>query len=269
MTDAGEYARVTPYEISIPGRAFAEEEFPRLEEEAESRGVDLRDPGAFVLLQATGELLEKLRIGGEDPELLHQYGAVIFHSYHFWKAGEPFYLLERAVARFLVEGEPAPEGWTPAVPHPAGYLQLPRHLFWSDSEAEEEEPAEPLDGLFWSVGPGESLSVLVAMGMRDDRAGLSAAALPPLPLGDAEHWLHEKARKEGEDFRTTLPGGELDNLYSVVSTGEVLKLAARAFWYLDHFPGAVGEEERAPGSESGPTPSTLPFRRARLKEEGE
>ncbi len=265
MHDA--YGRSTPYEISLPGREFADDRFPRVESEAEERGVDLMDPGGFVLLGSTGEVLEELQVGGEDPELLHQYGALLFHNYHFWKAGEPFYLLEAPVARFLVEGGVEAQGWTPRGPGPAGYVQLPRHLFWS--HAGDDGPAEPLDGFYWTLDSGDAVSLLVVMGLRDDQPGFSVVALPPLPVADAPVWMEETAREEGEDFSTTLPGGELDRLYSLVSTGEVLKLAARTFWYMDQFAGGVGQPEGAPEVDEGPRPSTLPFRRVTLRgEEG-
>ncbi len=263
------HGRRTPFELSLPSREFAVGHFRRIEEDAEEKGVDLRDLGSFVLLPSTGALVEELRGGGEDPELLHQYGALAFHGFHFWRAGEPYFLMETGVARYLVEAAPSPTEWEPRAPADAGYLQLPRHLFWSGPE--EEGPAEALDGYFWTVGTGETISFLVAMGMRDDRPGLSVIALPPLPLRDAGAWLGEKARPEGEDFSTTLPGGSLDRLYSVLNTGEVLKLGARTFWYLDRFPEVVGPEERWAGreAESDPRGSSLPFRKIRLAPEPE
>jgi hypothetical protein len=133
-------------------------------------------------------------------------------------------------------------------------------------------PAEPVDGIFWARSAGETLSLLVALGVRGDRPGISVVSLPPVPLADARTWLTASAREGDEDFRTTLPGGELDGLYSIVTLGEALKLTARALAYVHTVPGSLGDEERSPPAEEvpggqgggGPIRSQLPFRRVRL-----
>jgi hypothetical protein len=74
-------------------------------------------------------------------------------------------------------------------------------------------------------------------------------------------------RPEGVDFSTDLPGAELEGLYAIEAGGEAVKLAMRIFWYLDVFPGRVGDESRASvdpsedGDADGPPPSGLPYRR--------
>lgn len=264
---AGSGARVTPYELAVPGRAFAEERFAAVAREAESRGVDPTDPPSFVNLGEVGRILQEVRGEDEDPELIHQHGLLFYHAFRFWRSGEPFYVLETGAARFLVETEPDPpaggaerrggserttepgmaddaEGATgpgsvAEPPSEAGYLQLPRHLFWSRPDPEGEAPAEPVDGFFWSTTPEGRLWTLVVLGIRGDRPGLSVFPLPDVPLADASEWLRVRVRDEGDDFETTLPGGEIDRLYSVETAGEVLKLLARVFWYLKAFPEAV------------------------------
>lgn len=269
MTGRDDWARLTPYELGLPGREFAEEGFRAIRDEAKGRGVDPADPGGFLVLEEVGRILTEIR--GRDEggdEALHRFGPFLFHALHFQAAGEPVFLLEIAAARYLVEGTPVPEAWRGELPEPAGYLQLPRHLFWGSPDP--EGPAEPLDGIFWARSSGETLSLLAVFGMRRDRPGMSVVPLPPLPLADARSWISEPAREGGEDFATTLPGGELDRLYSVETQGEVLKLAARTLGYAASVPGAVGEEERAPRAEElpedhrDPLPSLLPFRRVRL-----
>lgn len=245
------FARFTPYELSIPGRAFAEEHFPRIVEEGESRGTDLSDPGAFVMLAATGAALREIRGEEDDPGLIEQYGALLFHGFHFWRSGEPLYLLELGAARFLVESDPDVEGWNPSPPAAAGYVQLPRHLFWAHSE--DDAPAEPVDGFFWMRSTGETLSVLAAMGMREDRPGLSVISLPPVPLAEAPSWAAGNNRDGSPDFEGLLPGAEYDRLYSMVTAGEILKLAARVLWYMGRFPEAAGPEVggRRPSAPAG------------------
>ena len=261
MSQGRDAARVTPYELAVPGRRFVEERFPEVEEEAGARGGDGTDPTAFVNLGAVGRILQEIRGDDDDPELIQQHGYLVFHAYHFWRAGEPLYVVEPAAARFLVESEPEVTADAPPPPASAGYLQLPRNLFWSWPDPEDESaPAEPVDGVFWTAAGDGTLWTLAALGLRADRPGLSIFPLPPVPLADAGAWLGAKIREEGEDFRSTLPGGELDELYSVETAGEVLKLLGRAFWYAKSFPEAVegpldppAAEGASEGGES-PTP---------------
>jgi len=268
VKDRDLWARRTPYEIGIPGRAFAEQTFGAIREEAEARGIDPGDPGAFLLLGEVGRALRELQGEERGGEALQRFGALLYHAFHFHAAGEPLLLLETEASRALVEGTPAAVTvWSGALPSDAGYLQLPRHLFWS--AAVGDEPAEPVDGVFWTRVPGEQVSFLVALGVRDDRPGISVMDIPPLRIADAPRWLSEPAREGGEDFRTTLPGGELDRLYSLLTAGEVLKLMARVFGSLEARPEGLGPEERAQAAEDAGaasarvTPSVLPFRRIR------
>ena len=95
---------------------------------------------------------------------------------------------------------------------------------------------EPADGFFWSwVEPDDEpprLHVLLALGVRPDRAGFSV--VPTTGILDREpHWAEVEGRPDGTDFETTLPGGELDRLYSVQTAAELLKLASLCFWELD------------------------------------
>ena len=268
MTAHDAWVRRTPFEVGIPGREFADRIFGEIGEEAETRERDTTDPGAFILLGQVGRALREIQ-GEEDRggEAFHRFGAFFFHAYHFHRAGEPLLLLETLAARYLVEGDPTFEGWAGELPGEAGYLQLPRHLFWSHPGG-EDAPAEPLDGIFWTRSAGETLSLLVVLGVRGDRPGLSVMELPPVPLSDARSWVRERVREAGRDFETDLPGGELDRLYSVRTLGEALKLAGRALAYVVTVPEALGEEERPPHptdvDEDDPAPSFLSFRRIRL-----
>lgn len=258
------YARVTPYELAFPDRALAEERFSRVVDEAEEASGDepLHDPGRFLRLVSVSRTLAELRPADEGSERAHRHGVLLYHAFHFWRAGEPLYLLTVHAARYLVESGPAR---APAVrpPGPAGYLQLPRYLFWS--RPTDEESPEPVDGFFWAAPGDGRLSVLLACGIRGDRPGLSVVPLPTLPLADGPEWLESPARPEGEDFSSTLPGGEMDRLYSLETAGEVLKLVARFFLHLESVPGAAVEEEPLEAAEEGPRPTGLPYRRVGLE----
>ncbi|TVP76023.1 MAG: hypothetical protein EA352_06645 [Gemmatimonadales bacterium] len=265
MGDRDDLVRTTPFEVGVPGGDFAEEEFRAIEEEVESRGADPRDPAGFLLLGQVGRLVRELRGEESGAEALHSFGAFLFHAWHFQRAGRPLYLLETQATRYLVESNPVPREWDRSLPHDAGYLQLPRHLFWT--RPDPEGPAEALDGIFWvrtggaASGGGDNLSLLLVAGMRRDRDGFSVVPLPPVPMADAPTWLEMTAREEGPDFESTLPGGELERLYSLETTGEVLKLVARALGYMATVPGAVTDPVSSGGEEGA---SALEARRIRL-----
>jgi endonuclease III len=217
-------------------------------------------------LGEVGRALRELQGEERGGEALQRFGSLLYHAFHFQGAGEPLLLLETDAARTLVEASPPRGGaWSGGLPADAGYLQLPRHLFWSGAVA--DDPAEPIDGFFWTRSSGNNVAFLVTMGLREDRPGFSVMELPPLPVADGARWGLESARVEGGDFTTELPGGELDRLYSLLTAGEVLKLAARTFGYLDAVPEALGAEEQPPrpdaveSSDGRVAPSFLPFRR--------
>jgi hypothetical protein len=269
------WARMTPYEVGIPGRAFADENFQAIREEAEARQVDLTDPGAFIMLGQVGRILRELQGEERGSEALQLFADFLFHAFHFHGSGELVLLLETGTTRHLVgadeeEGAWAEGAWNGELPADAGYLQLPRHLVWSHPDP--EGPAEDLDGFFWTRSAGDSLSLMAALGLRTDRPGLSVMPLPPVPLADAGTWPRSRAREEEPDFRTTLPGGELDELYSVVTAGEALKLVSRAFAYLNAHPEVLAPQEQAPRPDEvedaprGSRPSFLPFRRVQPPE---
>lgn len=279
------YARQTPYELAFPDREFAEERLDRIEGDAQERGQEaaLADPGRFLGLPAVAETLREIRDPQGDAQELQKHGVLLFHAFHFRRAGLPLYLLETHAVRYLVESGrgSAGDGEPPPPPQPSSYVQLPRQLFWI--RPSEEGPPEPVDGFFWSAPDGEHLSVLVAAGIRDDRPGLSVVPLPTVPLGEAGAWLDAEIREGGRDFESTLPGGELERLYSLEAAGEVLKLVARLFRYLERFPDAArdeaaagesgpegpapegGEDAAGPPREPSPAPSRLPYRRITLE----
>jgi hypothetical protein len=284
--EGGRRTRPTPFSMGLPGREWVEDRFAAIEAEARSRGSDLLDPAAFLLLAQVGVSLQDLRPEDAEtsPELFHTFGSFLFHAFHLLQGESPGLLLdlEPGAARYLVEAQPTPEGWdTSLLPARAGYLRLPPHLFWT-RPAGDAAPAEAIDGISWCMsthdshtpeaggsshsasdeasgdrpagdsegtGPPAGLSLLVITGVRADRPGFSVLPLPVVPMADVGSWLGRRARTEGagDDFQTTLPGGDLGNLYSVETTGETLKLVARALGYAMTVPGAMSEV-------AGPTP---------------
>lgn len=272
------YARRTPFELAFPDREAAEAFVREVGEEAERRGLDPADQAAFSMLESVGASLRRLRGAEAPPAAARDYTALLYHAFHFAHAGRPLHLVDVHASRYLVERTES-EG-VPELPVRAGYAQLPRHLFWVGGEGDAR--AEPVDGFFWTMSSDGAIHLLLATGMREDRPGLAVVPLPGAPWSEAATWLDTHVREEGEDFATTLPGGELDGLYSLTAAGEVLKLAARLFAYEHAVPDSVhkctpptngagrgGREGSAAGqtevggreSAGGPAPSRLPYRK--------
>lgn len=264
-------ARLTPYELVFADTELETDGFPGLREEAEARGVDATVPEQFLLLATAGRLLREL---GATDATLEPVGMLLFQSYHFWRAGQHVYVLEPALARALAEGAPGvlreiagqapPAAATAYVPAPAGYLQLPRNLFWA--RVDEAATPEPVDGLFWTMahagdagGPPARLDLLLALGLWPGRPGLSvipvAEPLAGRPLTDL---ALARARPDGADFANVLPGGELEGLFALTTPAEVLKLFALVWSYVERRPDAVGDAVPPPEPAPASSPHALP-----------
>jgi hypothetical protein len=255
-----DYARVTPFEIAFPDQDAVERLVREIAEEASARGVDPELPGIFVTLGAVGDFVRDLQAPDAPDEAARELGALLFHAVHFAKAGRPVHLLRTAATRYLVEGAPAGE---PRPPSPAGYLQLPQHLFWMGGR--DGSAPESIDGLFWVASGTGTLHVLPITGVLPERMAFRALPLPEAPLEEAPGWVDTQVREGSPDYSSALPGHDLDGLYSIETAGEVLKLLARFFSYVDAVPEAVERSEPASGAaQGGPRPSTLPYTRVKL-----
>ena len=260
------WARLTPYELSFPDLAFARGHFAAIREEAGARQTDLHDAAAFVMLAASGQALREIRGPDDDPALIRQYGSLLYHAFHFHAAGEPLWLVRVPALRALLGGAPdapdAPDaaGWVPALEPAAGYAQLPQHMVWVRSSG--DDPPESLDGFFWARSGAGRFDLLLALGMRGDRPGLSVVPLADLPVADAAEWVTSAMREGGGDFASSLPGSELEGLYELRSGGEALKLAALVLRALERVPAAALTEPAAAADLApvGPRASELPYR---------
>jgi hypothetical protein len=266
-------ARLTPYEL-IFGRGdevHESEVFPGVREEAGARAVDAADPERFVQLSSVGAELRELLADDAPGAAIGDAGHLLFQAYHFWQAGRRLVVVERGLARRLLSDATRVGEWELVPPFLAGYLQLPPNLVWA--RVSDDSTPEPVDGFFWSVsGPGdagspryERLDVLLALGLRPDRPGLSVVAVSaPLPTGPG-HWADARARPAGAgaDFSSTLPGGELSRLHSLANEAEVLKLVSLLFHHAATHPEALLEPRGAvePAGATSPRqpPSKLPF----------
>ena len=254
------YARRTPFELVFADPDEATELWAAAREEADRLGADPHNPQSFVMLGSVASYLQRLQAPGAPASAVHQYGALLYHAAHFAREGRKLYLMGTHVARYLVDASPPAKA--PGLPAEAGYVQLPRNLFWV--RPHPDEAAEAVDGFHWTLGSAGYLHCLLALGLRGDRPGLAVVPVPEAPWSDASAWLDAQVREGGRDFETTLPGGELEGLLSLETAGEVLKLTARLFRYLELHPEAVRPEGPAAGEEEGPVPSALPFSRVGL-----
>ncbi len=260
-------ARATPYELVFGEGAFESEHFPAIQAEAQERGVDATDPERFVMLASVGALLRELPAEGGGAAALQELGLLLFQGYHFWRFGRRVYVVERGLARRLLARPPAVGEWELTPPHPAAYLQLPRSLLWA--RIAETAPAEPVDGLFWTMAgradpaapPYARLEALLALGLRSDRPGLSVVAVSAPLRGGSGHWADVRARDVATgatgvpgtaDFANVLPGGELGGLHSLVNEAEVLKLISLVFWHAATYPDSVVPGESGGAAGAGP-----------------
>jgi hypothetical protein len=260
VTDPG--PRPDPYDLVFGAEGLDDRLFPPIAEEAAARGIPLDDPDRFLFLTSVGHLLRAIAgppepaAEGGDPgagsgETMKQHGRLLYHAFRFWRGGKHRVAMDEASLRRLLDGEPGngerePGEWALAAPAPAGYLRLPPNLVWA-APAPGLRP-EPAAGVFWTLddttaGSGSSsdaaggggvptLHLLMALGVRADRPGFSVVMASG--VADTEpHWADVDGRPGGRDFDTTLPGGELDRLYSVETTTELLKLASLCFRELE------------------------------------
>lgn len=253
------YARITPFELAFPEPDAVDQLISDLTEEATGRGSDPANPSVFITMGSVGSFITRLQEPDAPPEAIHQYGALVYHSVFFRDEGCPLYVLDAAAARYLVGGSP---GGDPVPPSSSGYLQLPQHLFWVAGSP--EEAPESVDGFFWTVSPSGVLYVMAVTGVRPGRPGFGTIPVPEAPIAEAEGWLLADARESGGDFSSALPGADIDGLYAVEAAGEVLKLLARFFAYINSVPDAVVLGEGAAGAGDDPPASELPFHRVVL-----
>lgn len=270
MTSDRPYARRTPYELVFTEGDFESVVFPRIVREAIENDVDIGEPERFEFLTVAADTIRELVPDEAPPDALDQYRALLFHAFNFWRAGRVLYIMDLAAARFLVESPQAMEGWAFSIPASAMYLQLPANLFWSSISP--ETPPEPIDGFFLtrSVRPDHRgrlvghLEVLVVLGIHRSRAGFSVIPVrTELDPEEEDPW--SPPERPNGDFKNVLPGGEIAGLYSILTTGEVLKLVARALAYVERHPTDLEEVPGTRAHEPGdPPPTHLGYTRITL-----
>jgi hypothetical protein len=267
-------ARMTPYELVFTEGEFESRIFPRIRAEAVAEAVESLNPERFAFLSTAADVVRELTPDDAPADALYQYRALLFHVYHFWLSGRPLYVVDPAVARYLVEAPPSFEGWSFDPPGPAGYVQLPANLFWSSIAA--DATPEPVDGYFFTATEGVDrtgkrfghLELLMVLGIRRSRAGFSVIPLETQLGPEIIDALQPPARSEG-DFANMLPGGEIEGLYSILTTNEALKLPLRVFAYMERYPRELTEElaSEPRSQDTDPPPTHLAYTRIRLSQD--
>jgi hypothetical protein len=272
--DGAVSARLTPYELAFLEGDFETRVFPSIQEEAEARREDPGRRERFGFLAAGGEAIRDIIPPDAPSEMLDEYRALFYHAFNFWRFGRRLYVLEPAVARYLVEGAPTLSDWELSAPYDSLYIQLPANLFWASIGT--DVPPEPVDGFFVTIGreqdplglPFLDVQIVMVLGIHRQRAGFSVVAfdteagqgIPPV-------WA-EPGRDRGRDFENVLPGGEIAGLYSILTTAEAFKLVARVLWYVENHAedvtGAPAQERRAEDRPGSVPLSRLEFHRVRL-----
>jgi hypothetical protein len=238
MDDRATPPRPTPWDVVFGGDVFDEARFVELRDQAAAHGAT--SPTELFMLPAAGALLRDLLPTDTDAEhraVVAQTSALMFHAFRFWLHGRTVVRLDDDALRPLLDRTENIGDWAVRTPAPAGYVQLPRNVLWA--RVSDESPAEPADGFFWSHPAqdegvrGERLDLLLCLGVRRDRPGLSLVEVAIEAGGALQHWADVEARPAGIDFDNVLPGGELQDYRGLLTQAEVLKLASRVFHYLD------------------------------------
>ncbi|MGH7476180.1 MAG: hypothetical protein ACRELD_07815 [Longimicrobiales bacterium] len=217
-----------PYELAFGEPAVEARIFDPIREEAEGRGIDARDPERFLLLGSVGAVLRMIvdvdATGGRTN--VREAGMLLYQAHHFRAAGRPVLALDVDLARQLAAGVQDAAVEAPSPPDEAGYLRLPRHLFWA--RVAEDATPEPVDGVFWTRAD-LSLHLLAVLGLRAGRPGFSVIPIPAVALATLAERARSRARPDGDDFENVLPGGEIGGLFALLNADEVIKLVALAF----------------------------------------
>jgi hypothetical protein len=207
--------RLTPFEMVFT-RA-SESSFPHIAASLAAGGHDAADRDAFLMDREVITLLRDLRPEEGLGEAMDQMVALVHHAYLAWASGNVTVSIGTAAAEELMSRTPA--GGADGKDVSAFYAQLPERMVWAS--VIENQPPEPLDGLFVSRVPGGDLRVLGIFGLRPDRSGFSAVEAAG---GRAENL----EREDGTPlFDPTLAGGTSAGLRSIVGEAELLELGWR------------------------------------------
>lgn len=209
-------ARLDPFTLVFG--ELADERFPALRASLTAGGTDPFDRDAFILDRAVTEFLRELVPEDAPTEALHEFIAVLHHSYLFWDGGRVVKLADGRIGgsadELLRAISVRPSAHPPIRPQ---YLQLPDHLYWGQLEA--DAPHEPLDG-FFVHRDGDGLRALAVFGLHRERPGFTVAEVS----GPAPTSLPPRADRSAP-FAPLMDGGAAAGIRSVAGPDELLALA--------------------------------------------
>lgn len=212
--------RTHPYDYAF---ASLEPQFQAIRDEAASLARDDLDRVQFAALPSVQHLLN----GIEAPDKVSQhaaagqeYRAVLFAAYRYWDAG----LRTQPVSKSSFE---LALGWSSkplALEEKplALYLQLPEQWFWT--QIDEAAPHEPIDGIFVATSPRREITLVAPLGVRGDRAGFSQVSI----AATLEELWNARELRRVPPFAPVIEGGDRAGMRSIVTTAELLDLAAVA-----------------------------------------
>ncbi len=191
--------------------------FPRIREEAPDTSIDLatltRLPTAQRLLRDLGspELAEA------DPQAITEYLALLFVAYRYWAAGKHTLWVDRDKLEAAIDSESTN---VPVVEHDACYLMFPERWYWA--KIGDEQPHEPLDGMFVVRAKSQvELTVAAILGLRPGRDGFSQITV----TGGADDVAGAASDMRDPPFAPTMDGGAQAGFKSVTTEGELLHLS--------------------------------------------
>ena len=203
--------RTTPFELVFGEQV--EQRFPALKTSLESGRIDPTDRDAFVLDRAVTEFLRDLVPEDAPSEALHEFIAVLQHSYLYWADGR----VNGSADTELPSTPNRPTG--PLALRPT-YIQLPDHLYWG--QLEPDAPHEPLDGFFVHAH-ADGIRALAIFGLHPERPGFSVTEVTGPPAG------RPLERADGSaPYAPLMDGGAAAGIRSVAGPAELLALAWHA-----------------------------------------
>jgi len=207
----------------LPWTALAEvigdERFAEIRTDLEARGTTDLDRDAFLLNGVVASLLREMVPEDAPAEAITAYGALLHSIYCCWARDWPVAAVgAEALRSALAAPRASPFAARPSL---ACYVQLPPRIVWA--EPSPGAPHEPLDGVFLLVH-GDRAMTQAVLGFHELREGFTTMEgdlrLPAPVPGPRE--------RDGGAFASTLPGGDLAKLASVVDTAELTALALLA-----------------------------------------
>jgi len=209
--------RLTPFSMvfmpEIAGR------FPSIADGLGRDEADATDRDAFLMNREAVSVIHDLVPDGGMGDAVAHLAALVHHAYLFWREGSWTFSIDRATMNRLIRSpaEQSPGGGTPD----AYYLQLPRQLVWGTLGT--DQPYQPLDGCFVSLGSDGALRALGVFGLHPDHMGFAVVEAE----GDAAVWPNINEGVD-EPLAPHMDGGSKAGLYSVNDPAELLLLASRA-----------------------------------------